>query len=323
MNHEGPSLPRVSPLGMTGIVIFAFVLAIDALALGVRLRSRSLQGLSLCFNDYAVLLAWPPTAVSFVLDVLVTIRGADGQHLVDVSPTEVTFFLKTVPIGGLLWITANTLIKLSILHFYKTVFGINGVFRYTTYVVAAVVVSFGIGVFLQEFLLCRPFAKNWNRSLPGVCGSSPATIVAEAMTRRRKIVFTVLVGLGSIICVITILRIDFAVHFNNDDSTYDFDEVLISTGLEPLLGILVACLPMFPPVFKGCVGRESVEQDSEMMRLRNTTTRPRFPDGASPVTETFPDSMTHTLLQTERRGQEREDRFTGSDSRASFHRHWI
>ena len=126
----------------------------------------------------------------------------------------------------------------------------------------------------------------------------------------------------SSICVITILRIVFAVQFNYDDVTYDYSKISITTVLEPVLGILVACLPMFPPVFKGCVGREGVEQDSEMMRLSDATTRPRFPDGISPVTGTFPDSMTHTLLQTKRRGQDGEDRFTGSDSRASFHRHW-
>lgn len=286
----------------------------------------------------------PLVAGILVLGVLGAIRGAAGWHLVDASPTEVTFLLKTVPIGLFVSITAYTLIKLSILHFYKTIFGINGVFRYTIYVVAAVVVSFGIGVFLAQILICRPFAKNWNRSLPGVCGSSPATILSEAvinmlidiaimvlpmplvwrlqMTRRRKIVFTVLVGLGSIICVITILRIIFAVQFNYDDITYSYGKAAITLALEPVLGILVACLPMFPPVFKGCTGRKGVEQDSEMMRLSDTTTRPRFPDGMSPVTGSLPDSMTHSLLQTKRLGQDGEDRFTGSDGRATFHRHW-
>lgn len=83
---------------------------------------------------------------------------------------------------------------------------------------AAVVVCFGFSVFLQELLLCRPFAKTWNPLLPGVCGSSSATILAEAiinmlldiailslpmpllwrlqMTRRRKIISTIIFGLG-------------------------------------------------------------------------------------------------------------------------------
>ena len=72
MDHEEPSPARVSPLGKTGIVLFAFVLALDALALGVRLRSRSLQSLSLCFNDYAVLLAWVSTTMHSILRIMVT-----------------------------------------------------------------------------------------------------------------------------------------------------------------------------------------------------------------------------------------------------------
>ena len=97
-------------------------------------------------------------------------------------------------------------------------FGINNVFRNVNFTLAAVVVSFGFGVFLQELLLCRPLAKTWNPLLPGVCGSSSATILAEAvinmvlditilslpmplvwrlqMTRRRKIILTIVFGLG-------------------------------------------------------------------------------------------------------------------------------
>ena len=46
------------PMGVVLITLTAFLVALDGLALGIRLRSRSLQGLSLCFNDYALLLAW-------------------------------------------------------------------------------------------------------------------------------------------------------------------------------------------------------------------------------------------------------------------------
>lgn len=89
-----------------------------------------------------------------------------------------------------------------------------------TFTVAAVVVCFGIGTILNEVLVCRPFAKNWNLLLPGICGSASAAILAEAvikmlldiaiislpmpmiwglqMTQRRgEITLTVLFGLGS------------------------------------------------------------------------------------------------------------------------------
>ena len=125
---------------------------------------------------------------------------------------------KTIPAAGILWVTANTLIKTSILHFYNTMFGMSNFFRNTVFTLAAMVVCFGIGTILQEALLCRPFAKNWNPLLPGTCGSTSATILAEAiinmlldvaifslpmpllwglqMARRKKIKLTIIFGLG-------------------------------------------------------------------------------------------------------------------------------
>lgn len=45
-------------LGITVIVLDAFFLTLAAVALGIRVWSRRIQGCRLCFNDYSVLLAW-------------------------------------------------------------------------------------------------------------------------------------------------------------------------------------------------------------------------------------------------------------------------
>lgn len=65
MHLNEPSLAVKSPLGIVVIAITASLVALDTAALGIRLWSRRLQGLSLCFNDYAVLLAWVCTAMRF------------------------------------------------------------------------------------------------------------------------------------------------------------------------------------------------------------------------------------------------------------------
>lgn len=292
MDLNEPSLAEKSPLGIVVIAIIASLVALDIAALGIRLWSRRLQGLSLCFNDYAVLLAWPLVAGMLVLGILGVIRGGLGQHLVDVSPREVTFLLKIIPAAGILWIVANTLIKVSILHFYNAVFGINITFRSVNFTLAAVVVCFGFSVFLQELLLCRPFAKTWNPLLPGVCGSSSTTILAEAiinmlldiailslpmplvwrlqMTRRRKIISTIIFGLGFIVCVITILRIVFATQLDIHDITYSYIGVSTTTVLEPILGMIVSSLPIFPPTFKKFLGGEG-DHESQTVRSSSLT----------------------------------------------------
>lgn len=65
MDLNEPSLAEKSPLSTVVIAIGASLMALDTAALGIRLLSRRLQGLSLCFNDYAVLLAWVRTVLRF------------------------------------------------------------------------------------------------------------------------------------------------------------------------------------------------------------------------------------------------------------------
>lgn len=117
-----------------------------------------------------------------------------------------------------LWSTANTAVKISILHFYLTIFGSNTSFRYIVYATMTLVIFFGIGNTLVAFLICRPFAKNWNPLLPGVYGSTIDAVLATSiinvtvelmiitmlmpmiwrlqMAARRKIALTITFGLG-------------------------------------------------------------------------------------------------------------------------------
>ena len=79
-------------------------------------------------------------------------------------------------------------------------------------------ISFGIGNILIPFLFCRPFHKNWDPLLPGVCGSTIDAVLATSivnlsidlmiivlpmpmiwrlqMAARRKVALTITFGLG-------------------------------------------------------------------------------------------------------------------------------
>ena len=80
------------------------------------------------------------------------------------------------------------------------------------------VVSSGIGVILDTFLFCRPFARIWNALLPGTCGSATANVLSTSianmivdtmiillpmpvvwrlqMSTKKKVYLTVIFGLG-------------------------------------------------------------------------------------------------------------------------------
>ena len=197
----------------------------------------------------------------------------------------------------------------------------------------AFVLSFGIGLILQAFLICRPFHKIWDPLLPGTCGSSKAAFLADGivnfvidltmiilpmpmvwqlqMSQQRKIALTVVFGLGILyvtrsepsrsiilmrndrVCTITIIRVGVAIQFDFDDFTYDIAKIGILTDLETCMGIIVACLPMFPPTFNRILhGKKKSDSRSHIssgvLRLRSKGPKPqafRSIDDLYPLTD--------------------------------------
>lgn len=76
---------------------------------------------------------------------------------------------KALLVGQLLWITAVTLIRASVLALYIRIFRTPS-FRTTCYVVHGFNMAYFLAVVLACCLICRPFAFLWNHSIDGFCG---------------------------------------------------------------------------------------------------------------------------------------------------------
>lgn len=63
-------------------------------------------------------------------------------------------------------------VKCSYLFFYLRIFP-HAALQRMAYICMAIVLAWWVGNVLQIFLMCRPFAKNWNNALPGRCGNRP------------------------------------------------------------------------------------------------------------------------------------------------------
>lgn len=100
--------------------------------------------------------------------------GAKESIFIDVSTTQGNFA------SVFLWVSATALIKLSILHLYVGVFAKPG-FRMGVYVLATVIVAFWFSYVLAEFLICRPLAYNWDKTVKGTCGNLTTQIIAVAV----------------------------------------------------------------------------------------------------------------------------------------------
>ncbi|MCJ1333056.1 hypothetical protein MMC10_009750 [Thelotrema lepadinum] len=262
-------------LGIFTIALDYTVILLATLALGLRLWSRRIKHVSLCFNDYVLFLAWLFTVGLIITATIGVAFGLVGPHVKDIPQvellTQMQSLLQIYVAATLLWIASTTFVKLSILHLYLQLFKLPQ-FRKVVYAVGALTIAFFIGVVVIQFTICQPFAKNWDTTLPGTCGDSIASALANSLVDlcldfiilflpmpvlwqlhlplRRKLMLSVAFGLGGIICIITILRAIASANFNESDITYEVAVLGIYAVLEPSLGIINACMPVMQPALR-------------------------------------------------------------------------
>lgn len=302
-NESHLSLGERAPWGVAAITVDAVFVSLAAAALGVRLTSRDIQGRRLCLNDWAALLAWPFAAGLVVITVINVVRGGSGQHIQELSPAiDKLVIIKLIPASTIIYNIAITLVKVALLHFYLTIFGLDKTFRKVTYTVMAIIVGLGIGWCLEAVLICRPLRKDWDPQTPGVCGSNKNGVLVGGilnvitdfaiialpipmvwrlqMAPQRKIALTFVFGLGFIVCGVSILRSVVGSRLDLDDFTYSEAKVDIITHLEAFLAIIVACLPIFPPTLKRMLRGKIIPDtrnviSSSVARLRSKGSKPR------------------------------------------------
>ena len=79
-----------------------------------------------------------------------------------------------------LWAASNTSIKISIMHFYITIFRSNKTFLKFAYAVMCFVSAFGVAVIIEDVLSCRPLSKSWDPLQAGVCEDIMKTLIANS-----------------------------------------------------------------------------------------------------------------------------------------------
>jgi hypothetical protein len=218
--------------------------------------------------------AWVFSAGLLATGVTVLYIGGGAHHIQKTTVKEITNLLKLFLAGQMLWAAANTAVKISVLDLYIQIFR-NRRFRIVSYVMMAVSLGYLIMVILEGFLLCRPVSYTWNKLQIGKCGNERKVYLSSGIVNliidaaivilpmpmlwglqlgmAKKVALTVIFGLGALICVITILRLVELARFDLANLTYELSKVALWTGLEPMLGIINACLPVIQPVLKKVV----------------------------------------------------------------------
>ncbi|KAI1763407.1 hypothetical protein GGR53DRAFT_531632 [Hypoxylon sp. FL1150] len=266
-----------SPLPREGIELIAIpsvflLLAILAVIARFYARSTSMSKRGISTDDYLIVASLVFTTAAVGLTYASVLDGGAGIHMVDLTEEQIAISLKLLVPAPLVWVIATSLVKLSVLFFYITIFTMPMI-RTAVFTVIALINGLVVAVLLETFLLCRPFEFTWNKTVPGgVCGDIKGAYLSTAIVNLaidlavvflpmpvlwrlqmpigKKLAVSAILGLGLLICGLTAARIESILDLDLHDLTYSNVPDLLFGALEIELGIINACLPILGPLVK-------------------------------------------------------------------------
>ncbi|CAF9903843.1 MAG: hypothetical protein ALECFALPRED_003006 [Alectoria fallacina] len=252
--------------------VFSFLALVAVI---FRLWARKIQRNKWETNDYLVIvgLIWALALSIFTMHSTVSwdLGGDATQYGSSESIDKlVVLQFKALLVGQVTWAVAVTFIRASVLALYIRIFRTKS-FRMTCYVVHGINAAFGATTILGACLICQPVSFNWERSIPGgYCGDQKSldlfigifnllmdvavvmlpmpVLWGLQMAVGKKITLSSMFGLGIIICVITLVRVDITTMNRGTNAQKIYSLIALFTTLEALLGVINACLPVLKPI---------------------------------------------------------------------------
>ncbi|PVI05356.1 hypothetical protein DM02DRAFT_584324 [Periconia macrospinosa] len=269
-------MPAAVPIenGLQSSVIVSSSISIALVTVTVALRLLAKQKVrGWDAGDCCLIGALLANTALHTLVILLVVYGAFGFHITEIytrfSPENAIFFFKGIMAFPILWTVVTCFSKISVLFMYTSVFVQESMARWARYI-GAFLVTWNVATIIAGLTLCRPFARNWNRTIPGSCGS-PSKLYTSIMVinmtidvillglplpylfslqmpLRRKIVASGMMTIGIGTWVITIYRQTLLSGLDFEDMTYTGVLATILSGLEPAVAIALACIPQMRPL---------------------------------------------------------------------------
>ncbi|OCL13442.1 hypothetical protein AOQ84DRAFT_436331 [Glonium stellatum] len=255
------------------LVVNSVGLALAFLAVVLRLWARRMRRVTMRLSDFSIIVAWL-FAFALVLSENYTVtKGGVGQHQSTVTLDELSFSLKQFVVIGEVGTLAITFVKISALDLFISIFQSNQRFHQVAYILMGIVCCYGISYTIVSLAACRPFAAQWDKTIPGYkCIDTSAYYMSQCvigavldclvvalpmpmvwglrLKLSKKIALTAIFGLGIFICAISIGRavLNSKSHYMATDFPSYAGVAVLLGALEANLSIVNACLPLFQPI---------------------------------------------------------------------------
>lgn len=247
----------------------------SVIILTLRLLSRRLsQGcLHLEVSDWLILIAW---VFLMIMDVSWSVgtRYGIGRHAVVITDMHIIQILAVICEAA--YFLAIAFIKFSILALYLRAFPTRR-FRHCVWGVAMLVIGWAMAGAMMAIFQCPSIDDIWRPESQEFCIDCSAKslvigiiniitdIIILAMvlpvswrlliTKRNKWMGLVALAAGSSACIITVLRLPYAIKLDAGDETWDTTPTFILSVIEITVGMLAVSMPTYLPLYKHIFGR--------------------------------------------------------------------
>ncbi|GES63288.1 integral membrane protein [Aspergillus terreus] len=256
-----------------GVALSFSILAVTAVAL--RLLAHQIARKKWTLSDYFIIAACVFAVGLQSISITGVVQAGIGyDHVTSIAAVyglePITKLLQLIIPLQFLWVLSLSCTKVSILLLYLRIFPVTAVVR-IAWVTIGVIVAWAIATILVGCLICRPFAYNWDQTIPGgSCGNQVTSFTATGvinlvtdvvvlvtpmpllyrlqMAMYKRVTLMTVFGLGIVTCVISALRISVLSTMDFQDITYTIPRANIFSGIEPCLAIILASVPLMRPL---------------------------------------------------------------------------
>ncbi|CAL5867485.1 uncharacterized protein PFLUO_LOCUS1704 [Penicillium psychrofluorescens] len=257
-------------------VITTYILA--ALAVLLRFYARlKIQQAKIAADDWMIF----ASLLSVTGSLICTIIGGNyglGKHVWAVPILNVVEVVRILFIYVILYIANVPLIKLSIILFYRRIFGMTKLMWFCIFLT----VGYFVSCMIAFLVCCRPVSYYWTQYVdpsggkcvynlyPFYIGNAAANVTTDViillvpipmvwklqMKSTQKLLISGIFMLGGFVCVASLIRIYFMTFLESSlDVTWTMGNVFIWSSVEPCIGIVCACLPTLQPLLRYTIAR--------------------------------------------------------------------
>ncbi|KAH7040869.1 uncharacterized protein B0I36DRAFT_358110 [Microdochium trichocladiopsis] len=297
--------------GQTVMIVTSTVaILIPMLLVGLRFYAKRIVGKGHEWSDYCIVIA---LFFNFGLQItgwLLVLKGGLGFPILDVmerfGPDVAKFFYQALVAYTILWNFTTLFGKLSMLLLFTSIIPVRNMVIPARAAMLFLVLAHGTWVIMQ-FVICRPFARIYDSSIPGQCDSQklyyflmglinifldvvilvlPMPFIYKLrLPWSKKAMLFAIFAVGSITCAIAIYRQAVLPELTFEDLTGTGLMATVFSGLEPAIAIALACVPYLRPLFPRT---SSAEYGSQQYALPYSSPRRAGSDKAWPAKRGVP-----------------------------------